>query len=76
MNDNIEKALSIIANEAFKCLNANEISKCIEIEYCYNTIAIECEVDKRMHLHRVIEADAWALSILTSDDYYKEVAII
>lgn len=39
--------------------------------YCYNIIAIEAEIDKRVLLYKVNAEIGWEYKIMTTEEYYK-----
>lgn len=68
--DMIRNALNEIYKYAKQQEEAENIIKLIAIEYCYNSIAIECELDTRMWLHKVEPASTWQVDLLTREEYY------
>lgn len=73
--DTIMNALNEIYKYAKEQENAEDIIKLIAIEFCYNSIAIECELDTRLWLHKVKPASTWQIDRVTSEEYYYYIAI-
>lgn len=67
MNDVLERIESRLYKAIIECNFDAANAYC----YCYNIVAIECEIDKRAALYKVNANVGWEYKIMPTAEYYK-----